>query len=223
MIVSHSRKFIFVKCRKTASTSVERSLHPSLDAEDIWTPLSNPATDGNNYYTVRPLNTLASGSRLLRRFLSKGRLLKAAAFADHTGIAEIEKALGADLVRTYFKFCFDRNPWDFAVSLYFHHRHKGRLQRVDFEEFLFTYPILLNSSLYCTDRKVAVDAVFRYEELEQSLAELGRRLTLKSVVLPGDKTQRRPPGDYRQYYSQASRDEVARRWHDTIRLLNYDF
>jgi hypothetical protein len=223
VIVSHSRKFVFIKCRKTASTSVERFLHASLCAEDIWTPLSNPVTAGNNYYTAWPLNALASSSSLVRRLLGKGRFLKRAAFADHAGIAEIEKALGAGLVKTYFTFCFDRNPWDFAVSLYFHHRDKGRLHRVDFDEFVFTYPMWQNSDLYCTNRNLAVDEVFRYEELEQRLSELSQRLRLEPALLPADKTQRRPPGHYRQYYSQGSRDEVARRWHDTIRLLNYDF
>lgn len=223
MIVSHSRQFIFIKCRKTASTSVERFLHASLCPDDIWTPLSNPVTEGNNYYTAWPVNRLASSSSVLRRLLGKRRFLKRATFADHAGIADLEQVLGGDLVNTYFKFCFDRNPWDFAVSLYFHHRCKGRLQAVDFDEFVFTYPIRQNSSLYSMGRKVAVDAVFRYEELEERLSELCQRLQLKPAALPADKNHRRPPGHYRQYYSQASRDEVAKRWHDTIRLLNYDF
>jgi hypothetical protein len=30
MIISHSRRFIFVKCRKTASTSLEREIVPQL-------------------------------------------------------------------------------------------------------------------------------------------------------------------------------------------------
>lgn len=189
----------------------------------MWTPLSNPPTEGHNYYKSGLLNRLASSSAVLGGVFGKRRLWKKATFSDHSSIAEVEQALGREVVGSYFKFCFDRNPWDFAVSLYFHHRSKGRLQTVDFEEFVFTCPIPQNATLYSRDRKVTVDAVFRYEELEDRLADVCQRLQLSPAALPTDKSHRRPPGHYRQYYSQTSRDEVANRWQDTIRLLNYDF
>ena len=42
MIISHSRRFILVKSRKTASTSLQRAIVPQLEARDIWTPVSIP-------------------------------------------------------------------------------------------------------------------------------------------------------------------------------------
>ena len=40
MIISHKHKFIFIKCRKTAGSSVEISLSQLCGPEDIITPLT---------------------------------------------------------------------------------------------------------------------------------------------------------------------------------------
>jgi len=40
MIISHKHKFIYIKCRKTAGTSIEMSLSKLCGPQDIITPLT---------------------------------------------------------------------------------------------------------------------------------------------------------------------------------------
>ena len=217
MIISHSRKFVFIKTRKTASTSVEHFLHASLNSRDIWTPLSNPRTPGHRYYSAWPPDWLAAKSSRFRRFIGKRSPLYRRYLADHSPILAALPLIGPD----YFKFCFDRNPWDFVVSLYFHQKAKGRTS--DFDEFVFNIPFVQNWTLYTIDDRPAVDAVYRYEDLGDSLKKVSERLGLVDAPLPAHKTTHRTEIGYRQYYSQRTRDEVAARWAKTIAYLRYDF
>ena len=41
MMISHSRKFVFVKTKKTAGTSIECALAPFLEPGDLTSPLWN--------------------------------------------------------------------------------------------------------------------------------------------------------------------------------------
>jgi len=50
MIISHKHKFIYIKCRKTAGTSIEMSLSKLCGPQDIITPLTitvNPKKNGD--------------------------------------------------------------------------------------------------------------------------------------------------------------------------------
>ena len=50
MIVSHKYKFIFIKTRKTAGTSIEYNLSKYLGKEDIITPTSEANYLAQNFF-----------------------------------------------------------------------------------------------------------------------------------------------------------------------------
>ena len=53
MIISHKHKFIFIKTRKTAGTSIELFLSRFCGPEDIITPFQSPENERNyskNYF-----------------------------------------------------------------------------------------------------------------------------------------------------------------------------
>ena len=222
MIVSHRNKFVFIKTRKTASTSVEVFLHKNLTENDIWTPLSNPKVLGNNYYSAWPFDFSAAKSKFIRRKLGERNPLYFRYFHDHASLKDLYKGYGEKKFSTYFKFCFDRNPWDYAVSLY-HHKTKKKNLKCGFDEFVHTFPIPVNWEKYTIEDKIVVDAVFRYEDLEPSISSLVKKLNLIEWALPMHKTGWRPKKDYRDYYTTSTKYIISSRFSRVIDYLGYEF
>jgi hypothetical protein len=222
MIISHSRQFIFVKCRKTASTSLEREIVPQLSRQDVWTPISSPRREGNNHYTAWPMDWLSARSKRFSDYIGRDSRLHRRFYHDHIAAQRIANMLPGEQYREYFKFCFDRNPWDFLVSLFHQRAAKGRFSG-DFDRFLYEFPIEPNWRLYTIDDEPAVDRIYRYEDMDSSIADISFRLKLQLHMLQRDKEHYRTDKDYRSFYSQSSRDHVAERWSRTIALLHYDF
>ncbi|WP_395684580.1 hypothetical protein [Aestuariivirga sp.] len=223
MILSHSRRFILVKTRKTASTSLERAIIPHLDPRDTWTPISLPAVAGRNYYSLWPADILSAKWFRAREWIGRDHWLHHRFAYDHMPISQIRRWLSADAFGQYRKYAFDRNPWDFIVSYWFFYRRKERASHWDFDRFLHEYPIISNWDLYTENGLVAVDKVYRFEELSSAVNEIAAQTGLALGILPEDKRNYREARDYRSYYTASSRDLVAARWDRTIQLLGYDF
>jgi hypothetical protein len=222
VIVSHSRHFIFVKCRKTASTSLEREIVPQLSPEDVWTPISSPKRDGNNHHSAWPVDWLSARNKRFSDFIGRNSPLHWRFFHDHIAAARISNMIPGQQFQAYYKFCFDRNPWDFVVSLFHQKSAKGRF-RGEFDRFLYEFPIEPNWMLYTIDDVPVVDRVYRYEEIDNAIVDIGARLGLNLDMRRRDKENFRASKDYRPFYSQSSRDHVASRWSRAIALLDYDF
>jgi hypothetical protein len=146
------------------------------------------------------------------------------AYFNHMSALEIQNRLGPSW-DTYFKFCFERNPWDKVVSLYFH-RHKTE-PRITFDEFLYSGEALdaRNIGLYTINGAVAVDFIGRFESLLEDLTAVCRKL---EIAPPHDlaraKTQFRPPGTrYREFLTPAQSDYISLAFRDEIELHGYSF
>lgn len=124
MIISHKHRFIFIKTEKTAGTSIEMALAAVCGPQDIITPVVHPedrhviASAGDairppqNYHI--PLNKW--------RLREWGQTFKTGTwpqFYNHIGAGEIRQLIASDVWDNYYKFCFERNPWDKVVSYYY--------------------------------------------------------------------------------------------------------
>lgn len=223
MIISHERRFILVKSRKTASTSVERAIIPQLGKRDVWTPISIPPVAGQNYYSLWPVDWLTAKWSVFRDIAGRDSAFHRRFYFDHMPLSKIRRSLPAAQFTAYRKYAFDRNPWDFLVSFYFFRRRKGEVANWDFDRFLHDYPVIQNWSLYTENDHVIADRVFRFEELSAGLAEIAAETGLSFAELPDDKRGYRGVREYRSFYSASSRDLVAERFARTIALLGYDF
>jgi hypothetical protein len=229
MIVSHEHKFIFLKTKKTAGTSIELALTALCGPEDVITPLTaideTRRAEGRGAQNWKLHGWWGSPRPLLKR-----RWFKFTAadygFYNHLPAAEARALIDDHVWRSYFKFAFDRNPWDRQVSFY-HHRYRREDQPPPFASFMHQDKSarLNNFDIYAIDGDVAVDFVGRYETLEQDLQlALGRVGVSTMPQLPRAKsTFRRDAVPYREYYDDDTRDLVARWYAREIELLDYEF
>jgi hypothetical protein len=196
MIISHKYKFIFIKTVKTAGTSSEIALSKHLGDEDIITPISPEDEAIRQRLGYRgPQNCwipIHSSPRDLARFvLKRKRKLK---YYNHVDAASIKKYIGEPIWNNYYKFCFSRNPWDRAISLYYWcHRSEPRPA---FSEFIqsngFRNIVRRGWDLFTIDGKVVVDRVCAFESLVTELEQVRQTVGLpEPLELPNAKSKYR--------------------------------
>jgi len=211
MIINHRYRFIFVKTRKTAGTSIEIALSGFCGEDDVISPL---AADDEALRTELglpgPMNHLAPDGQLR--------------FRNHMPAEEIRDAVGADLWAAYHTFSIERNPWDKAISMYYWKSRDGRKRRVaDFRrkslpDFLAvrerqilagTRPNQFsNFPIYSIAGTPALDHIGRYEDLTGELVRIAQTIGLPSAIaLPETKSSSRT--DRRPYQDVMGRAERA--------------
>ncbi len=140
--------------------------------------------------------------------------------------AEARARIGDKVWQSYFKFAFDRNPWDRQVSFY-HHRYRNEKEPPSFATFMHedTRARIDNFDIYSIDGDVAVDFIGRFETLGEDLKIALERVGLcLAAELPRAKTNFRPATlQYRDYYDDDTRAMVARWYAREIELLDYEF
>jgi len=229
MIVSHRHKFIFLKTRKTAGTSIEVALSRFCGEADIITPITPEDEEVRRQHGYRgPQNYLVPLRRyraqewrklVLRRHPTK--------FYNHMPAAEAKAFLSDEAWNSYYKFSFDRNPWDRLVSAYFWRRYQTGNDALSFQEFLTQQRphVLSNYSIYSIEGRVAVDFVGRYETLLVDLRKILDRIGIaEPVELPRLKakarTDRRP---YREIITPDQHAFIASHCRAEIALMGYTF
>jgi hypothetical protein len=232
VIVSHRWKFIFLKTTKTAGTSLELALSPFLGPDDIVTPL-DPAEE--ELRSARgggqPRNHLLPRERwTLRDHLRRPFRGPPQRYTSHMHATEARAELGAEVWDSYFKFAVCRNPFDRVLSHY--HWHFRRWRRRAFgaqtiSEFIASgRPRILQThgwELYTIDGRLAVDQVYRYEELPAALLDLRARLGLpQALEMPRAKSSSRSDRrSHAEVLSAADRERVAAMFHEEIERFGY--
>jgi hypothetical protein len=232
MIVSHEHKFIFLKTRKTAGTSVELALSTICGPEDIITPVTEDGygprqgRQPQNYLHPRagwPLRdrlrwTLGQRKPNLKKRPGLG-------FFGHTTAAVARERLGEAIWKSYYKISIERNPWDRQVSHYYWRTRRENETRPSFQSFIQSCQPLQNWDIYAIGDHVVVDRVIRYDSLESEFASVLGDLGLEAVpALPRAKSAFRPPRvPYRDLYDETSRATVAEWFHREIDYFGWTF
>lgn len=230
MIICHDYKFIFLKTNKTAGTSIEIALSKFCGPDDIITPIAAKdekarrelAYRGPQNYVAKPWNySVKDVVRLVR----KGE--KKLMFYNHITAEEARARIEKKVWDEYFKFCFERNPWDRVVSLYY---WRCRTEpRPTISEFVDSGgPLRLKRrgyDLYTIDGQVAVDRICRFEHLTEELEVVRTRLGIpEELQLPHAKAGfRADKKSYRDILDDESKAKIATLFSDEIRLLGYEF
>ncbi len=203
MIISHKYKFIFIKTRKTAGTSIEIALEKFCDQNDIVAE-QHPTIKGHT-----PRN-------------NEG-------FKGHNSALEIKSIISDKIWDSYFKFAFERNPWDKMISLFWWD-HKNREKcRNDFHEYCMNKERLNREgsdfSLYSIDEKIAVDFIGRYENLENDFHTICKKL---NIPFDGKLTReknftRLDQSHYSKYYDKKTKEKIREEFSNEIELFGYKF
>lgn len=231
MIVSHKHKFIYIKTNKTASSSVEIALVPLCGPDDIITPTADEfmsmrgASPARNWRLEHPLVPKRS---LLRRLLRRPERYyhPTVGFYEHMPAWRVKAYVGDAVWNDYFKFTFERNPWDRQVSWWLH-RTRAKNKRPSFEDFMGRSrrkAFVNNWELYTIDGKVAMDFIGRYERLADDFQAVLQRIGLEgAATLPISNVTDRSGNAYQSFYNDRTRDTVAQWYAAEIAHFGYTF
>ena len=224
MLISHKHRFIFLKTGKTGGTSTEVFLQRYCMDEyviperwELVEQLKEPQLSDTGVVGVRT-----------------GNAKSVSAVYNHMPAGEIRELFGESLWKEYFKFANVRNPWDKAVSQYFHlhlpEDFKSELPDLktlkrSFSDFASNYG-RGEVERFLQDPSNELDDYIRYENLTAEVQRICDRLDIQpDGEFPRLKTQFRPAHwrDYRDLYTPAARDRVGDVYADWISKFNYSF
>jgi hypothetical protein len=147
-------------------------------------------------------------------------------FYEHMPAKEARKFLGERVWRSYFKFAFDRNPWDRQISWYFY-KTKSMRFTPSFDRFMQSRPraYVWNYEIYSDESGVAVDFLGHYESLEQDLKKVLRHVGIQTEIdIPRTNTGARSNRhDYRKFYTPYTRSLIEDWYAREITLFGYEF
>lgn len=209
MIVNHKYKFIFIKTKKTAGTSIEIALSQFCGEDDILTGLM-------------PEDEQARKNLGFRGKQNYGKKSPNGYCWQHMPSKNVKKAVGDDIWNSYFKFCFERNPFDRFISEFYWGTRKERVKKVaargevvpmDIDSYIAQLKSrhLSNWYLYTLRNKIAVDFVGRYENLSEDLEFVRDRLGLPELHMTRAKGGFRTNRDhYSKILSKKTRARVEK-------------
>lgn len=214
MIISHRHRFVYVKTRKTASTSIEIALSKFCGPDDVITPIV--PTDEKVRTALGypgPQNFRIGGMELV----------------NHSPAVQARLILGAQW-SSYVTFTLERNPFDRMISQYYWElplwERRGE-PAPTVSEFLHTRPAssLSNWPLYAEGDAVIVDHVGRYESLEDDLREISARIGLPEPIdVSAIRTKdnwRRDRRDHREVLSAQDRTLIESICHRELAAFGY--
>ena len=241
-IVHRNHRFIFLKSRKTAGTSLElHFIKNTVLGTDVWAT----SRDGRHYGVAQRKRhcVLRVGAR--RFFLTvpgAGRIGNGRSLIkQHQGAEELRRVLGEGLWSSSRKAVGVRNPWDNLLS-YWRWSVRGREGRssstaTPFEDWAWAalsgdrkaiksagsidINKLLLDFVFDGDEPVA-DVLLYFERLNDSLRQLAEILDVPIPELSmRTKASERP--DYRPYYTDSLAEAVGRKYERYLRLTGYSF
>ena len=230
MILSHKYKFIFIKTNKTAGTSVEIALSKFLGDDDVITPIVEEDEQTRSGLGYRgPQNYLAAAReynlRGMASLVFKGK--KQPRFYNHIPAWKVKARVDEQVWNDYYKFCFERNPWDRVISHYYWlYKSEPRpaipkyLQSSDVRKLKRR-----GIELYTIDGQVAVDKVCRFESLAEELDVIRRQLGIpEELELPHAKSKfRKDKRSYRDILDDEGRATIAELFSDEIAICGYEY
>lgn len=223
MIVSHRHKFVFLKTRKTAGTSLEIGLSEYCGPDDVITEISPDDEEVRRRLGFRgPQNHVLTQEQISRMY---GNGKRNHSFRNHDIAQRVYDGVGTETWNGYFKFTIERNPYDKAISRYY-----WSMRDVEQPDPIGAFlekckpPSLSNWDIYTIADRVAVDYVIRYENLGEEVDRLGQQLGIGRIAMPQSKaSHRRDRRHYREILSNSDRLLIEKFCRREIAAFGYEW
>jgi len=230
MIISHKYKFIFLKTSKTAGTSIEIALSKFCGPDDIITPISPKDEElrrSLGYPGPQNHTSAIWGYTIfdILKMIYKRR--KKIRFYNHIPARKVKAYIGKEVWDSYYKFCFERNPWDRVVSQYYW-RNKSE-PRPPMAKFLESKHIRVlkkrGFGVYTIHGKIAADKICKFENIVEELNTIRKKLGIPEMLdLPRAKSSsRQDKRSYREILGEGDKNKIAKIFQDEINLLGYEW
>jgi hypothetical protein len=233
MIVCHRYKFIFLKTRKTAGSSLEIALSRLCDRRDIVTPIREEqlrkeegGRAGKLVMTWWRRHSVKEVIKNMIKFpLPNKKLNKKVLFRNHVTASHVKRHIPSQIWNNYLKITIERNPWDKAISrLYWSRYNLEEVNKTDILEELAERkpPVLSDWNIYTINNEIAVDRVLFFENLSEDFKNLTKELGVENLNLPKTKAKgefRKDDRSYREILSEYDAeliDKVCKREIDTF-------
>lgn len=238
MIASYSEGFIFIKTKKTASTSVEIVLSGWCSGRDVCTRLTaedeiirrdygcgprnfcrDPELEQLHLETISggEVDEIARSNRMLRNHMR---------FRPHQSAMAVREEL-PDLWAKAFRFTISRHPYEVAVSQAFwklSRRHGGDAAKwEEVLESIVETGAYANHELYMEEGQLLVDEVLAFERLWSELGQIAERLGKPFPDSPpraktSHRVDRRPAAEI---LTQSQKSRIAERCRVEFELMGY--
>lgn len=194
MIISYSRKFVYLRTIKVASSSLEFYFSQFCDSLDVITPLLASEEKQKKQYKL-PLN---QNFKFLKLSLSiknilKFRIYKKKRIDEHSTIDTVFKTHISKNIHNFFFFSFVRNPFDWIISYFWwdlHYHQKKTVFYINglspkkiqiiFKKFLKKEckEFFRRNKKIISSKHVRIK-VYKLENLQKSIIKIKKKLKIK--------------------------------------------
>ena len=206
VLVSHKYKFIYIKNKKVAGSSVESFFGKyCIDPKKKYN-YNDAISEHIDEYGIIGSRTFGCN--------------KSDKWMHHKNAKDIKRDLGEKIFDEYLKFCVIRNPYDKMVSKY-----HWVSPNIPFKKFVKENSNN-NLGIHSIDGKNVCDYFIRFEHLEEDIKILCKKLKIDSYdlsLLPKHKSKsRKSDKHWSEYYDNETKRIVYNKHKKEFELFGYD-
>ncbi len=174
MLISHLKKFIYLKTKKTAGTSLEYYFEKYCMPTDEWIGADDRYRE--HYFSDTGI-------------IGRRGIGPESEWKGHLEASRIKERIGDAVWDSYFKFHAVRNPYEQAISMFYWKRiWEQKLtagttiqEQAEFEKWLSNGGYKSDTYIYLINGEFISDDYIRYENLNTDLARICNKLEVPFV------------------------------------------